>query len=389
MIAIIINKTTGKLLVQSNEKKIQTLLSQLNHGLVERENTLKVALLTVLAGEHLVLIGPPGTGKSLIARRIVESIANEKGENTNSNYFEYLLTKFSTPEEIFGPLSIAELKADRFKRNTNGYLPSVRIAFLDEIFKASSSILNALLTILNERIYHNGTEPQKVPLQALIAASNELPTNQEELNALYDRFLVRIFVDYVSQEKLHLLFENTSNSPIEDKLTLLDINNIRDSAKSVYMPPVIVESIQQIWIRHKDLFKEDYRERLSDRRLKKIIMLLRVSATTNDRNHVDLSDVFLLKDCLWNHQENAIKVRDLILNTLQDFNYPLPLGEFLATSGLTNKKQDFNYQSSWINSFATSDLTDKKRTHKVEEDAQLKPKMVDLLAMQMRANIWL
>lgn len=370
-------------------KKIQTLLSQLNHGLVERENTLKVALLTVLAGEHLVLIGPPGTGKSLIARRIVESIANEKGENTNSNYFEYLLTKFSTPEEIFGPLSIAELKADRFKRNTNGYLPSVRIAFLDEIFKASSSILNALLTILNERIYHNGTEPQKVPLQALIAASNELPTNQEELNALYDRFLVRIFVDYVSQEKLHLLFENTSNSPIEDKLTLLDINNIRDSAKSVYMPPVIVESIQQIWIRHKDLFKEDYRERLSDRRLKKIIMLLRVSATTNDRNHVDLSDVFLLKDCLWNHQENAIKVRDLILNTLQDFNYPLPLGEFLATSGLTNKKQDFNYQSSWINSFATSDLTDKKRTHKVEEDAQLKPKMVDLLAMQMRANIWL
>lgn len=152
--------------------KIESLLQQLNHGLVEREHTLKAALLTVLAGENLVLIGPPGTGKSLIARRIADCFAgdskNGSGDsndnNDNNDYFEYLLTKFSTPEEIFGPLSISALKADRFQRNTAGYLPAVTTAFLDEIFKASSSILNALLTILNERIYHNGAQRQACPI---------------------------------------------------------------------------------------------------------------------------------------------------------------------------------------------------------------------------------
>ncbi len=169
--------------------KLALLLEQLNYGLVDREATMKSALLSVLAGENMLLIGPPGTAKSLVARRI-SKIFNENNQADTTTYFEYLLTKFSTPEEIFGPLSISELKADRFKRNTDGYLPSVKIAFLDEVFKASSSILNALLTIMNERIYHNGTKAEDVPLRALIAASNELPTGQEELSALYDRFLV-------------------------------------------------------------------------------------------------------------------------------------------------------------------------------------------------------
>jgi MoxR-like ATPase len=306
------------------KQKIQTLLDQLNHGLVEREDTLKTALLTVLAGENLVLIGPPGTGKSLIARRIAESLEHSSDNNA---YFEYLLTKFSTPEEIFGPLSITELKADRFKRNTAGYLPTVNMAFLDEIFKASSSILNALLTILNERIYHNGAEPQRVPMQALIAASNELPTDQEELSALYDRFLVRSFVDYVSQDNLSRLFEKPGVRPELSKLTATDLKKIKDDAESVTLPPDIVEAMQRIWQQHKDTFKEDRRENLSDRRLKKVIELLCVSAATNGRSQVDLSDVFLLKDCLWNHQENAIKVRDLIMKTLRSFSRRVPKNE--------------------------------------------------------------
>lgn len=320
------------------KQKIQTLLNQLNHGLVEREDTIKTALLTVLAGENLVLIGPPGTGKSLIARRIAESLAHSSDSN---GYFEYLLTKFSTPEEIFGPLSIAELKADRFKRNTAGYLPTVNMAFLDEIFKASSSILNALLTILNERIYHNGAEPQRVPMQALIAASNELPTNQEELSALYDRFLVRSFVDYVSQDNLSRLFENPGAMPELSKLTAADLDSIQRTAESVTTPPDIVEAMQRIWRLHKETFKEDRRENLSDRRLKKIIKLLCVSAATNGRSQVDFSDVFLLKDCLWNHQENAIKVRDLILKTLRAFSRSVPKIEVMAISAIGSGEQTY------------------------------------------------
>jgi len=306
------------------KQKIQTLLTELNHGLVEREATLKTALLTVLAGENLVLIGPPGTGKSLIARRIADSFSHDG----NNGYFEYLLTKFSTPEEIFGPLSITELKADRFKRNTAGYLPTVKVAFLDEIFKASSSILNALLTILNERVYHNGSEPQKVPLQALIAASNELPTDQEELSALYDRFLVRGFVDYVSQDNLPLLFKNAGPMPaLTTQLTAADLESIQTKAESVTIPPEIAQAVQRIWIQHKETFKEDRRESLSDRRLKKVIKLMCVSAATNGREQVDLSDVFLLKDCLWNHQANALKLRALMLNTLQTFSHAVPQSE--------------------------------------------------------------
>lgn len=295
--------------------KLALLLEQLNHGLVDREATMKSALLSVLAGENMLLIGPPCTAKSLVARRI-SKIFNENNQADTTTYFEYLLTKFSTPEEIFGPLSISELKADRFKRNTDGYLPSVKIAFLDEVFKASSSILNALLTIMNERIYHNGTEAVKVQLRALIAASNELPTGQEELSALYDRFLIRSFVDYISANKLLHLFDLIEEVEIKDPLTQEDLTWLDDTIKNITISAEIRKAILEIWEKHKDTFKEDRREVLSDRRFTKVIKLLRVSAATNDRSEVDLSDVLLLKDCLWNHPDNAKKTREIIRSTL-------------------------------------------------------------------------
>lgn len=304
--------------------KLQRILTLLNQGLVEREGVLKAALLTVLAEENLVLVGPPGTGKSLVARRIAQVLSN--GEDGH-DYFEYLLTKFSTPEELFGPLSISELKADRFKRNTRGYLPTVNVAFLDEIFKASSSILNALLTILNERIFHNGAQAESVPLQALIAASNELPTDDEALGALYDRFLVRTFVDYVSEENFAQLFNVTTEPTFgaDDVLSRHEIDRLRQAANTVKIPADIAHGIQSIWMQHKEAFKEDARESLSDRRLKKILKLLRVSAASNGRREVDLSDVLLLKDCLWNHPDNAKKVFEIISTTLQSLSRPVPV----------------------------------------------------------------
>lgn len=301
--------------------KLAALLAQLNEGLVDRDEAMKLALLSLLAGENILLVGPPGTAKSLISRQVAKALKDDDKEG--SSHFEYLLTKFSTPEEIFGPLSISKLKEDRFERNTAGYLPSVQVAFLDEIFKASSSILNALLTILNERIYHNGASVQKVPLRSLIAASNELPTGQEELGALYDRFLIRSFVDYVSQDSLHRLF-SLGSSEQPNPLTLGELKELDKLVASIEIPEVIQEAVIQIWQGHRELFKEDRREGLSDRRLVKVIGLLKVSALTNNRREVDLSDLMLLRHCLWQHPDNIGKVGDLLRRTLKKFSFLVP-----------------------------------------------------------------
>lgn len=298
------------------KQKLIALQQTLNQHVIGRESVIKSALLSLVAGENILLIGPPGTAKSMIARSISQVVQAEQG----NHYFEYLLTKFSTPEEIFGPLSISELKQDRFKRNTDGYLPTVQVAFLDEIFKASSSILNALLTILNERKYQNGTHTIDTPLVSIISASNELPTGQAELSALYDRFLIRSYVDYLPDEDLSKLFNFKSHVKSIEKLTLIDLQQIRSKAELVDFPKEVQQAILHIWQRVKDEFKDNADESLSDRRFVKCLHLMRISAVTNDRTEVDFSDVFLLKDCLWNTPESAEKIIQIIKGVLQKYN---------------------------------------------------------------------
>lgn len=307
------------------KQKLATLLAQLNEGLVERDEAMKLALLSLLAGENILLVGPPGTAKSLISRQVAKALKDDGKEG--ASHFEYLLTKFSTPEEIFGPLSISKLKEDRFERNTAGYLPSVQVAFLDEIFKASSSILNALLTILNERIYHNGAVVQKVPLRSLIAASNELPTGQEELGALYDRFLLRSFVNYVSEDNLHRLFTVGNGEQLEqlNQLTLGELVELDNKIASVKIPESIQNAVLDIFRKHKELFKEDRREGVSDRRIVKVIRLLKVSALTNDRDEIDLSDLMLLRHCLWSHHDNFEKTCTIIYQILKSNSRSVPI----------------------------------------------------------------
>lgn len=216
--------------------RLRALRDALSLGLVEREIPLRLSLLAALAGEHLLLLGPPGTAKSLLARRLRLAFRD-------ATLFERLLTRFSVPEELFGPLSLKALEDDRYERATKGFLPTAHVAFLDEIFKANSAILNALLTLLNEREFDNGAKRIRTPLVAVIGASNELPDG-EELDALFDRFLLRLHVGPVTKEAFPALLalrgHATPEVPAALRLTEADLASLQKLADDVEVPDDVV-----------------------------------------------------------------------------------------------------------------------------------------------------
>ncbi|HVH42551.1 MAG TPA: AAA family ATPase [Labilithrix sp.] len=267
-------------------RRIRVLYDALREGLVALDEALYLALLAAAAGEHLLLVGPPGTAKSELARRLHLAFADAR-------YFERLLTRFSVPEELFGPLSLKALERDSYERLIDGYLPSAHVAFLDEIFEANSAILNALLGILNERVFDNGAQRRPVPLACVIAASNEIPDN---VPALSDRFLVRLLVEPVSDDGFDALLGATAVTPPsdEDRLRFEELSTIRDSANRVDVPGWTIDLIRSV--RTALSAKGIY---VSDRRWRKTIHLLRTSAVLAGRDSVVLADLGVLSHALW------------------------------------------------------------------------------------------
>eukprot|EP00218_Dolichomastix_sp_CCMP3274_P015605 CAMPEP_0170138510 /NCGR_PEP_ID=MMETSP0033_2-20121228/4978_1 /TAXON_ID=195969 /ORGANISM="Dolichomastix tenuilepis, Strain CCMP3274" /LENGTH=680 /DNA_ID=CAMNT_0010374531 /DNA_START=104 /DNA_END=2146 /DNA_ORIENTATION=+ len=286
---------------------LQSAVRELGKGLVEREEEVRLVLLAALTGEHLLLLGPPGTAKSELGRRLSACFGS-------GAYFERLLTKFSTPEELFGPVSIKGLERDVYERKSEGYLPQASFAFVDEIFKANSAILNTLLTLLNERVFHNGTAPTPCPLVCLIGASNELPES-EELEALYDRFLLRRWVSPVSDEGFAELLngrlpEGGITAVLDEELVM----RLRAAAAAVEVPHHVALHLLQIKKRLRSVGDETSKCTVSDRRWRKVVGLLRMVAAAHGRQQVAVPDLLVLAHCLWATPEQRTKVSQLLIN---------------------------------------------------------------------------
>lgn len=302
------------------QARVQDLIRHLSAGMHEREEIVAVSFLGALSGQNTFLYGPPGTAKSLIARRIACGFEGP-------TYFECLMNRFSTPEEVFGPVSIKELKEDRYLRKTEGYLPMADFAFLDEIWKSSPAILNALLTLINERSFRNGDKVEDAPLKALIVASNETPDVNQGLDALYDRFIVRLMVPPIEQSD-H--FDKLLDEPPAEAEVVVPSDLIVKPAEWEAWSKEVQSSVrlsnETLTIIH--LVRsalQDQSEALklyvSDRRWQRSAMLMKAAAFFNGRKETNHSDALLLQHCLWTTNENREAVAKIVATAVRETGF--------------------------------------------------------------------
>jgi MoxR-like ATPase len=287
--------------------KLQTIERDLTTTLIERDEVVRASLITLLARQHLAVLGPPGTAKSALVTELSGRISPQNGVGLGS--FAYLMTRFTTPEELFGPVSVRGLKQDEYRRITAGKLVEAELIFLDEIFKTSSAILNALLKIANERVFHNGDQEMQVPLISLFGASNEMPQGNE-LEALWDRFLLRFRVGYVSDTGFAKFIRAASaklgaklgakqngygsNGSQPATLRQSELVALQQSAEQVVIPNATVDLIEQL---RKDLAGKGII--VSDRRWGQKLGVLQAHALTEEREAVTEDDLVFLKHVLW------------------------------------------------------------------------------------------
>jgi len=287
--------------------KIKEIKESLTKKYFERSQEIEGILTAILARQHVLLIGPAGTGKSALSAELKNIVRG-------SNYFQWLLTRFSTPEELFGVLNLKELEKGVYKRNTSGKLPESHFAFLDEIFKANSAILNSLLTLINERLFYNNGTPFKSPLITLIGSSNEYPEEGEGLEALFDRFLLRFEVNYLKEDRNFIDMLKGNGQDVEiPSISLEELVQYQFMVDLVNIPDDVYEALAEIRRRLHDegIFP-------SDRRFKQSLSLLRAKAFLEGRTEVVVNDIMLLANSLWETIDQKNMVTQIVRENAQD-----------------------------------------------------------------------
>ncbi|MBT8492897.1 MAG: AAA family ATPase [Deltaproteobacteria bacterium] len=296
--------------------QLQQVARVLNTHFLDKQEIIRLLLISAIAGEHMVIVGPPGTAKSAIIRSFTRLI--------DATYFEYLLTRFTEPNELFGPVDIKEFREGRYTRRTEKMIPEAEIVFLDEIFKSNSAILNSLLTVINERKFTNGPVVKDVPLISLFAASNEVPSD-DNLSAMFDRFLLRVLSENLDSYHFHeLLARGVANEirsmsvnapPIKPILSAHELRNLQANFDRFMQFP------EDFMAKYKGLIFQIRSEGItvSDRRAVKLLKLFAASAVFDGRTQVTDGDFFILRH-IWNNLDQA-ELLEEIVNPIVDGYY--------------------------------------------------------------------
>jgi len=296
-------------------KRLQDGARQLEGRFLGKEEIIRLLFISAVAGEHLVMVGPPGTAKSALLRDFAEVV--------DAKYFDYLLTRFTEPNEIFGPVDIQAFRAGEYRRRIEGMLPEAEVVFLDEIFKANSAILNSLLSLLNARRFTHGNVTVRVPLISMYAASNEVPTD-DALSALFDRFLLRVRVDYLDsyhfrgllQKGIELESEqmNPAAAALKPVVSAAELNNVQQHFSD------LLSFTEDFLATFKGLVFQIRSEGvgLSDRRIVKLLKLFAASAVFDGRSEVNDSDFFVLRH-VWNTPEQEEILQEIVVPVLDQW----------------------------------------------------------------------
>ena len=297
-------------------KRLNGVANNLKHQFARRDTAIDLMRLALLCREHVLLLGPPGTGKSELVSRF--------GQGIHANSFQYLLTRFTEPAELFGPVDLKEFEQGRYQISTAGMLPCAQIAFLDEVFQASSAILNTLLSLIHERVFNNGSTRQAVPLITLFGASNHLP-DDPTLRAFSDRFLLRIEVEPVADESLGELLGrgwdmevarlNDQAVDVEHLITPEQLDHLYHQ-----IPQVGMGDLQG---QYQEIIRRLRAEgvTLSDRRLVKGLKLIRGAALLDGRDEADARDLWPLNH-LWDSTDDRATLRDVVQPIVEEAGGP-------------------------------------------------------------------
>lgn len=277
--------------------KVRAIEAEMNAILIERADAIRACLVALVAGEHVVLLGPPGASKSHLVNALADRVA--AGGAGSATRFEWQCNAFTLPEELFGPVSVAGLKRDEYRRLTAGKAPDVHFVLLDECFKASGALQNTLLLLMNERQYDNGGAREPSPLVTLFGASNEMPEGAQAA-ALWDRFLIRLTVDYVDDGNFAALLRLAAAPAPAATLTLAELDALHAARERVAIPDPVIDQLARLRVemRGKGIVA-------SDRRWRKALAALRAHALIEGRMTADEDDLGILAHILWQAPEHA------------------------------------------------------------------------------------